>query len=537
MSDESLRVLIVNRTSLIAHRSSLITHHSSLIAHHSSLIAHHSSLITHRSSLITHHSSLITKKMATIIIPTPLRKFTNQAASLKVEAATVQEVIADLADDFPDLRKHLLDEQGQIRTFLNIFVGEDDIRDLDNGNTPVAKDTVVSIVPAIAGGSPGPEFSKEELARYDRHIIIPEFGLEAQKKLKAAKVLVVGSGGLGSPLLLYLAAAGVGTIGIVDFDTVDDSNLQRQVLFGQSDVGTPKAEAAKRRLESLNPYIEIRLHQTRLSSENALDIIREYDVVADGTDNFPTRYLVNDACVLLGKTNVYASIFQFEGQVAVFNYRNAAGELGPNYRDLYPTPPPPGLVPSCAEGGVLGVLPGIIGSMQALEVIKVVTGVGEPLSGRLFSFDAASFSTRTFHIKRRANNPLNGENPAITKLIDYEEFCGLKTPAERPVREITVQELLYWEETGEPFQFVDVREPHEYEAASIGAELIPLGTVAADARRFSREIPVVVYCRSGMRSAKAIRELEDRFGFDNLYNLKGGILAYLEQTQVAAETP
>lgn len=373
------------------------------------------------------------------------------------------------------------------------------------------------------------QFSKAELARYDRHIIIPGFGLEAQQKLKAAKVLVVGSGGLGSPLLLYLAAAGVGTIGIVEFDTVDDSNLQRQVLYGKDDVGRLKAEAAKSRLESLNPHIQIQLHHARLSSENALDIVKDYDVVADGTDNFPTRYLVNDACVLLGKTNVYASIFQFEGQVTVFNYTNAAGELGPNYRDLYPTPPPPGLVPSCAEGGVLGVLPGIVGSMQANEVIKVITGVGEPLSGRLFIFDALNFETRTFKVKRRDDNPLNGKNPTITKLIDYEFFCGLKE--EKPVKEITVQEFFDWQVRGEKFQLIDVREPHEYEAANIGAELIPLASVAANAGRFSRDVPVVVHCKSGARSAKAIRELEEKFGFDNLYNLKGGILAYLDQVQ------
>src|SRR6476619_3531840 len=275
-------------------------------------------------------------------------------------------------------------------------------------------------------------FSKEELSRYDRHIIIPDFGFEAQKKLKAAKVLVIGSGGLGSPALLYLAAAGVGTIGIIDFDVVDDSNLQRQVLFGVDEIGKPKVDAAKKRLESLNPFITIKVYNQQLTSQNALDIIKDYDVVADGTDNFPTRYLVNDACVLLGKPNVYASIFQFEGQVSVFNYRAANDELGPNYRDLYPTPPPPGLVPICTEGGVLGVLPGIIGSLQALEVIKVITGVGETLSGRFFVFDALSFESRTFKISRNPANPLNGINPTITQLIDYEQFCGLKQE-ERPI--------------------------------------------------------------------------------------------------------
>jgi len=375
------------------------------------------------------------------------------------------------------------------------------------------------------------KFSREELARYDRHIIIPEFGLEAQKKLKAAKVLVIGSGGLGSPVLLYLAAAGVGTIGIVDFDVVDDSNLQRQVLFGVNEVGQLKAEAARDRLEALNPYIDIVVHNARLSSENALGIIRQYDVVADGTDNFPTRYLVNDACVLLDKPNIYASIFQFEGQVSVFNYKNEKGEVGPNYRDLYPTPPPPGLVPSCAEGGVLGVLPGIIGSLQALEVIKVITGVGELLNGRFYIFDALNFESRTFKIKRNPGNPLNGTNPTITQLIDYEQFCGLKNDAKTTVKEVTAQELYDLEVSGEPFQLIDVREPHEYDIVNIGAELIPLGTVSANADRIARDKKVIIHCKVGGRSAKAIQELQDKFGFDNLYNLKGGILSYIDEVQ------
>ena len=373
-------------------------------------------------------------------------------------------------------------------------------------------------------------FSKEELARYNRHIIIPEFGLAAQQKLKAAKVLVVGSGGLGSPVLLYLAAAGIGTIGIVDFDVVDDSNLQRQVLFGVNEIGKPKVEAAKQRLQALNPHIEFVLYNTQLTSQNALDIIKEYDVVADGTDNFPTRYLVNDACVLLGKPNIYASIFQFEGQVSVFNYRNANGDLGPNYRDLYPTPPPPGLVPSCAEGGVLGVLPGIIGSLQALEVIKVITGVGEPLAGRFYIFDALSFESRTFNISRRDDNPLNGTNPTITQLIDYEQFCGVKA-VETPVKEITPAALYELQVKGEHFQLIDVREPYEYDIVNIGAELIPLATVVEQADKISKDQPVIVHCKMGGRSAKAIRELEEKFGFTNLYNLKGGILAYINEVK------
>ncbi|MBK9014439.1 MAG: molybdopterin-synthase adenylyltransferase MoeB [Saprospiraceae bacterium] len=365
--------------------------------------------------------------------------------------------------------------------------------------------------------------SPAEIARYARHIAIPEFGLPGQKKLKAGRVLVIGSGGLGSPVLLYLAAAGVGHIGIVDFDTVDDSNLQRQVLFTTADIGKSKAETAKERLLALNPHLDITVYKTRFTRENALELIANYDVVADGTDNFPTRYLVNDACVLAGKVNVYASIFQFEGQVSVFNYPQADGSRGPNYRDMFPEPPPPGLVPNCAEGGVLGVLPGIIGSMQASEVIKVLTGVGEPLAGRLFLFDAATFTTRILKVQK---------SPAtkIIELINYEQFCGLESPGElRTVKEITVQELYEWQVQGADFQLIDVREPHEFATANLDAELIPLGTVSAAAHRISKAKKVVIHCRSGVRSAKAIRELEDLFGFENLYNLKGGILAWSKE--------
>ena len=461
--------------------------------------------------------------MATVLIPTPLRKFTN-SSKLNIKAASVQEVLNDLSLNFPELKKHLLDDSGKIRSFVNIFVGDDDIRNLQQEQTLLKEETVVSIIPAIAGGVSDTSFSKEELARYNRHIIIPEFGLEAQKKLKEAKVLVIGSGGLGSPVLLYLAAAGVGTIGIVDFDVVDDSNLQRQVLFGVDSVGISKVIAAKRRIKELNPYITVNIYNIQLNSKNALDIIKDYDVVADGTDNFPTRYLVNDASVILDKPNVYASIFQFEGQVSVFNYKNEKGELGPNYRDLYPTPPPPGLVPSCAEGGVLGVLPGIIGSLQALEVIKIITGIGETLSGRFFTFDALSFETKIFNIKR------NPDTPAITGLIDYEQFCGVKAE-ERPVKEITAKELYDLQVRGEKFQLIDVREPHEYDIVNIGAELIPLATVSAKAENIDRDKKVIVHCKMGGRSAKAIRELEDKFGFDNLYNLKGGILAYIDEVR------
>ncbi len=373
------------------------------------------------------------------------------------------------------------------------------------------------------------KLSPEEKARYARHIAIPEFGVAAQEKLKAAKVLVIGSGGLGSPVLLYLAAAGVGHIGIVDFDVVDDSNLQRQVLFTVEDVGKSKAETARKKLLALNPHIKITVHNTAFTVANALDLVEQYDVVADGTDNFPTRYLVNDACVLKDKVNVYASIFRFEGQVSVFNYKNEEGSRGPNYRDLFPSPPPPGLVPNCAEGGVLGVLPGIIGSMQASEVIKVITGVGEPLAGRLFLFDAASFETRILKVNK---NP----KTKITELINYELFCGIVKKEETPVKEVTVQELENWKSQSEEFQIIDVREPYEYDIVNLGAELIPLKTILENANRIDKEKKVIIHCRSGKRSADAIRDLEKAFGFENLYNLKGGVLAYAKEINPALPT-
>ena len=374
-------------------------------------------------------------------------------------------------------------------------------------------------------------FSKEELERYSRHLIIPEFNIEGQRRLKKGKVLVVGTGGLGSPLLLYLTAAGVGNIGIVDFDVVDETNLQRQVLFTVDDVGKSKCEVAKKRLQALNPHIKFTTYNVQLTSENALDIIKDYDLVADGTDNFPTRYLVNDASVILGKPNVYASIFRFEGQVSVFNHTGDDGITGPNYRDLFPAPPPPGLVPSCAEGGVIGVLPGIIGSLQANEVIKILSGVGSPLSGRLFLFDALSFETRTLKLHKDPENPLTGKNPTQTKLIDYEFFCGIGTEDQdaTKVKEITVGELNEWMIKGEDFQLIDVREPYEYEISNISAELIPLATIEENADKISSDKKVVVHCRSGARSAQAIERLEKKFGFTNLYNLKGGILAFADE--------
>ncbi len=378
------------------------------------------------------------------------------------------------------------------------------------------------------------QFTKDELERYSRHLIIPEFNIEGQKKLKQARVLVIGTGGLGAPLLLYLTAAGVGTIGIVDFDVVDKSNLQRQVLFTTDDVGRSKVEVAKERLAALNPYVNFEIFNTRLDSSSALEIISQFDVIADGTDNFPTRYLVNDASVLAGKVNVYASIYRFEGQASVFNFLFPDGTRGPNYRDLFPTPPPPGLVPSCAEGGVIGVLPGILGSIQANEVIKVISGIGEPLAGRLFLFDAADFKTRTFKISKDPENPLSGEHPTQSGLIDYEIFCGINqnlntVNSHEPAHEISVTILNEWIRSGKDFQLIDVREPYEYEISNLGGVLIPKGEILRHIDAIDRHRDVVVHCRSGKRSKDVIDLLEEKEGLKNLLNLKGGILAWADE--------
>lgn len=376
-------------------------------------------------------------------------------------------------------------------------------------------------------------FSKQELERYSRHLIIPEFNIKGQTALKKTKVLVVGTGGLGTPLLQYLTAAGIGTIGILDFDVVEDHNLQRQVLFSTDDIGKPKVEAAKERLEKLNPYIDFRIHNTYLNSDNALNIIKDYDIVADGTDNFPTRYLINDACVLLNKVNVYASIYRFDGQVTVFNYENQDGSRGPNYRDLFPTPPPPGLVPSCAEGGVIGVLPGILGSLQANEVIKVASGVGEPLSGRMLLIDASGMDTQFINILKRKDNPLTGEDAHQTELIDYEQFCGIpaikKEDASKDIKEVDVDTLYQWQTEGRTFQLIDVREPYEWSIADLDGVKIIKGQHLERINEVRSDVPVVVHCRSGKRSADVIRDWESEGSFDNLYNLKGGILAWAEE--------
>jgi len=374
---------------------------------------------------------------------------------------------------------------------------------------------------------PSVTLSKEEIQRYSRHLIMPEVGMDGQLKLKAAKVLCIGTGGLGAPLGQYLAAAGVGRIGLVDFDKVDLTNLQRQILFSTKDVGRPKIEAAAERLRGLNPDIQIDTFETMLTSANALDILKDYDVIVDGTDNFATRYLVNDACVLLGKPNVYGSIFRFEGQASVFGYLG-----GPCYRCLYPEPPPPGLVPSCAEGGVLGVLPGIVGSIQAAETLKLIIGKGEPLVGRLLLFDALSMRFRELKLRKNPECPVCGAHPTVTKLIDYAEFCGVRgEEAPAPVStvpEITPRELKARLDRGDDLFILDVREPHEHQICNIGGYLIPLGDLSRRVSELDSSREIVAHCRSGKRSAEASEFLRQA-GFRKVLNLKGGILAWSDE--------
>jgi sulfur-carrier protein adenylyltransferase/sulfurtransferase len=371
------------------------------------------------------------------------------------------------------------------------------------------------------------ELSNEEIARYSRHLIMPEVALDGQKRLKQARVLTVGAGGLGSPLALYLAAAGVGTLGIVDFDVVDESNLQRQIIHGTSDLGRPKMASAREKIEDINPNVKVEAFEEALTSENALEIFEDFDVIVDGTDNFPTRYLVNDACVLKGKPNVYGSIFRFEGQASVFY-----AEEGPCYRCLYPEPPPPGLVPSCAEGGVLGVLPGAIGTIQATETVKLLLGIGEPLIGRLLLYDALSMRMREMKLRKDPNCPICGENPTVTELIDYQEFCGIPQAQQAgqadEVPEITVRDLKAKLDNGGGVSVLDVREPHEYEVANIGARLIPLGELPERLVELGKDETLAVHCKTGGRSARAVQLLKEA-GFQDVYNVKGGITAWSEE--------
>ena len=472
----------------------------------------------------------------TIVIPTPLRQFAGGQSEIEVEAATAGEALDELTTTHADLKKHLYNEQNNLRNFVNVYVGDEDIRHLDGADTPVKDGETIMIVPSIAGGNFAaearaekelPTLSGEEYARYSRHLILPEVGLEGQRKLKAARVLMIGTGGLGSPLGLYLAAAGIGTLGLVDFDVVDESNLQRQIIHGTKDVGRPKIASAKDRLNDINPNVKIEAHETRLTSENALELFKDFDVIVDGTDNFQTRYLVNDASVLTGKPNVYGSIFRFEGQASVFD-----ATRGACYRCLYPEPPPPGLVPSCAEGGVLGVLPGIVGTIQANEVIKVILGAEGILLNRLLLFDAWKMRFRELKLKKNPDCPICGVNSTIKELIDYEEFCGLNLPvAETPVlEEITAIELNDLIKNNSEVQVIDVREPHESEIARIpNTKLIPLGQIVNRAGEIDSSRTAILHCKGGVRSAKAIVDLKANGFQGRLINLKGGITAWSDE--------
>lgn len=484
--------------------------------------------------------------MPTIVIPTALRQYAGGQDTVEVSGTNVGEAVASLVEQHPTLKGHLYDANGKLRSFVNFYLNEVDVRSLQKEATPLAATDELLLIPAIAGGAPVeksrsagaelgtpfrppgetlPDLSNEEMARYSRHLNLPEVGVEGQRKLKAGSILLIGTGGLGSPLALYLGAAGVGRLGLVDFDKVDGTNLQRQILFGTKDIGRPKIEAARERVSDLNPHVKLELHETPLSSTNALEILKDYDVVIDGTDNFATRFLVNDACVLLGKPNVYGSIFRFEGQASVFH--PAGG--GPCYRCLYPEPPPPGLVPSCAEGGVLGVLPGIIGVIQATEGLKLLLGKGETLLGRLLLFDALKMKFRELKLRKDPECPLCGENPTIKALIDYEEFCGLNAP--EPVRgEVTPAELDAELKAGKKLVVVDVREQHEWDIANLGSRgsrLIPLGQLPERMGELDKNADLVVHCKSGARSAKAVDKLAEA-GFSKVRNLRGGILAWRE---------
>src|SRR4051812_31807352 len=475
--------------------------------------------------------------MAKILIPTPLRQFTGKQDAVSATGSTVGEVLAALTTQYPELRKQIFTDEGKLRSFVNVYLNDEDIRYLNKSETPTKEGDTVSLVPSIAGGStvaaPPAEaaLSNDEILRYSRHLIIPEVGIEGQQKLKAAKVLLIGAGGLGAPLGLYLAAAGVGKLGLVDFDVVDFTNLQRQVIHATQDVGRKKLDSAADKMKAINPHVEIVKHEVALTSENALDIMKDYDIVVDGTDNFPTRYLVNDACVILKKPNVYGSIFRFEGQATVFAY-----EGGPCYRCLYPEPPPPGLVPSCAEGGVLGILPGTIGLIQATETVKLILGIGQPLVGRLVLYDALTMKFRELKLRRNPECPVCGDHPTVTKLIDYQQFCGVPQQAaaepetaKAAAGEITVKEVKEKLDRGDNFVLVDVREPHEYKICNIPvAKLMPLGQVAQRLGELDPKADIVVHCKSGVRSAKACGILRQA-GFQQVRNMKGGILAWSDQ--------
>jgi adenylyltransferase/sulfurtransferase len=479
-----------------------------------------------------------------IHIPAPLRVYTGQQDVVTVAGVTVESALQGLCAQHPEMKKHLFTADNKLRSFVNLYLNDDDIRYLEGLQTPVKDGDALSIIPSIAGGAASleavaqisddelPTLSNAEIARYSRHLILPEMGVEGQRKLKAAKVLCIGTGGLGSPLALYLTAAGVGTIGLVDFDVVDESNLQRQIIHTTPDVGKKKIDSAAEKLTALNPFTKVVKHETMLTSANALEILSGYDIVVDGTDNFPTRYLVNDACVISGKPNVYGSIFRFDGQASIF-----ATKEGPCYRCLYPEPPPPGLVPSCAEGGVLGILPGLVGVIQATEAIKLILGAPEPLIGRLLLVDAWRMKFRELKLRKNPECPVCGTHPTVTKLIDYEQFCGIggQEKVANTIDQMQVQELKRRLDAGDDLVVLDVREPNEFMIANLqeakpDVKFIPLGDLGKRIGELEayKDREIVVHCKMGGRSQRAAEQLQAA-GFTKLHNLVGGITAWSDK--------
>jgi len=474
------------------------------------------------------------KEMAVkILISATLRSFVNRKAELALEGTTLQEVLKALTDEYPDAEKALYDENRNLRPFVNIYVNEQNINSLNGLATEVTENDTILLMPVIVGGAPSESvisddrrkavtLDDKEIDRYNKHLMLREIGVKGQKKIKAAKVLIAGLGGLGTPLVQYLAAAGVGTIGIVDFDEVSITNLQNQVMHGTRDINRPKVASAKDTIKAINPLVKIEIYNEKLTQENVEDIIQDYDIIADATDNYQSRYLLNDACVLLGKPLVFGAMYQFEGQVAVFD----AGH-GSCFRCQFPAPPPAGLVPTCAESGVIGTLPGIIGSIQANEVLKLIIGGGESLAGEMFLFDTWNLTTRKIQVPKNENCPICGKNPTIYKVedFDYEDFCGLKEDEnEIPVEGVSPEELADRIERGEPLTIVDVREPHERSISRFpNAIVIPIGQLARRQKELDPDVDTIFICKEGKRSILAINTLREAGYKGPMYNLKGGM--------------
>ena len=467
----------------------------------------------------------------TVLVPTTLRSFTNNNSELELVGNTVDDVLKNLLSEYPEAENALFDKNGELRAFINVFLDGVHIDELNGFNTEVKDGAEIMLIPAIAGGSgkesvigerQGEKLSNDEISRYSRHLLLKEIGLNGQRRLKAAKVLIVGLGGLGAPLAQYLAAAGVGNIGLLDYDEVEISNLQRQVIHRTRDIGRPKVASAKEAVKNINPLCKTETYNIQLNEENALEIIDDYDIVADATDNYKSRYLINDACALLGKPDVFGAMYQFEGQVSVFYAKE-----GPCYRCVYPSPPPPGLVPSCAQGGVMGILPGVIGTIQAAEVIKLIVGGGDSLIGRLLIFDAWKMKFRELKIAKRSACPICGKEPTIRAVTeyDYDEFCGLKQEEkEEPIEGIEAKELKRRMDAGEPLTIIDIREPHERAIVKFPAtKVIPIGQLARRKDELDPNIDTIFICKEGKRSILAIRTLREAGYKGAMFNLKDGI--------------